>query len=615
MSSQTLPHPSSQSSTNVLSGVQNLQNPTINRAVFNNISGGDQFNYSTFAHPAKTLWDTIAGVGATYDSGLQFARGSCLHGTRQAVLQDIHKWITSEGASPPVCWLSGPAGVGKSAIALTVASSCAKDNELAASFFFFRSDLKRNNPDFLMLTIAHGLCTTIPPLRRVIDQKIEDNPNLLEATLERQFEELIVRPLLSVAHKQQRWWRRVQKRLLPWSIHTNPKLVVVDGLDECSDNDTQQRIISILTSAYRQSPHFPLRLLICSRPEAWIRESFSLPNIYPLSKQIILDESYLPHKDIEWYLRHEFTSICINTRYSRVTFPNPWPSDAEIQHLVQNACGQFIYVSTVMKFVRAEYSHPITQLHIILDNPTHQISQKSPFAELDNLYHIIVSANPEQGKVLLILSTIILLPKFDDGLEPTPEFIELFLGLPTGDVDLSLRGMHSVLDIGGQGDNIRIYHTSFMEYLCDKSRSGEFCIDTLEQHNLLASQWLAVLGRLCTSPVERWGPSMDILLERWAEFCSSNKSPSKQLLQDLASLNPLNILMAACIHIPSQPKTKRLRTHWIHWSSFLHTFQTISFWLEHMDKSVHHENMEHFKDVQDYFHMHGSLDAANGTVH
>ncbi|KAF9260216.1 hypothetical protein L218DRAFT_907393, partial [Marasmius fiardii PR-910] len=170
-------------------------NPTITGGEFSNVGRDLIRNYhTTVASPHKTLWNAIAGVGASYDSELQSARGECLSGTRKAALQDIYEWSTSKSRSFPVCWLSGPTGVGKSAIMLTFAKLCAKNDGLGASFFFFRPDPKRNKPDFLMLTIAHGLGTTMPFLRRVIDQKIAADPRILESSLERQFEELVVSP-------------------------------------------------------------------------------------------------------------------------------------------------------------------------------------------------------------------------------------------------------------------------------------------------------------------------------------------------------------------------------------------------------------------------------------
>ncbi|KAG7094247.1 hypothetical protein E1B28_007852 [Marasmius oreades] len=513
-------------------------NHMFNGTQYSTINGGEFYNvgrdlvrnfHTTVASSHKTLWDAIAGVGASYNSDLQFARGNCLPGTREAVLRDIYEWSASGSDSPPVCWLSGTVGVGKSAIALTVAKSCAENNRLAASFFFFRFDPKRNNPSFLMLTIAHGLVTVIPSLRPIIHDKIAADPRILEATLEDQFRELIVLPLLNVSpslivHPSltgppssivhplltgppslnvslpltispslnsslsligsmacwiQRWWRHVPEQplpqlvpqlvqeqpSLPQSVHKHPNLVIIDGLDECNDGDTQLRLISILMSAYQQSPHLPLRLLICSRPESWIREAFDLPNNCILTKHIKLDDSYLPNKDIEQYFRSEFANIRTNTKYKQVEFPNPWPSEADIQRLVENASAQFIYATTAMKVVKAEFFNPIKQLRIILDHPSNRISSKSPFPELDNLYHIILSTNPEQDTLLSILSAILLLP----GTAKNPEFIELLLGFSPGEVDLSLRGMHSVLKICGPKYNIQVYHTSFTDYLCTKS--------------------------------------------------------------------------------------------------------------------------------------------------
>ncbi|KAF9260624.1 hypothetical protein L218DRAFT_907029, partial [Marasmius fiardii PR-910] len=126
----------------------NAHNITIGHAEINNI-GGNQFNVSPSKDAPRTLWDAVAGVGASHDSGLQFDRGHCLPGTREEVRRMIHEWRKSNFA-PPVCWLSGTAGVGKSAIALTVAEESEK-NGLVASFFFFRSDPRRNNSRFLIL--------------------------------------------------------------------------------------------------------------------------------------------------------------------------------------------------------------------------------------------------------------------------------------------------------------------------------------------------------------------------------------------------------------------------------------------------------------------------------
>ncbi|KAL0563558.1 hypothetical protein V5O48_018508, partial [Marasmius crinis-equi] len=151
---------------------------------------------TTISNPHKSLWDAIAGVGASHRAKQQYSCGECLEGTRIEVLRIIHDWRTSDSDVPPICWLSGPAGVGKTAIAMTVVKSCEEDR-LIESFFFFRFDPKRNNPSALTLAIAHGLGVTIPRLESVTDDRITADPKILEATLELQFRELVLKPSLS----------------------------------------------------------------------------------------------------------------------------------------------------------------------------------------------------------------------------------------------------------------------------------------------------------------------------------------------------------------------------------------------------------------------------------
>ena len=47
-----------------------------------------------------------------------------------------------------------------------------------------------------------------------------------------------------------------------------------------------------------------------------------------------------------------------------------------------------------------------------------------------------------------------------------------------------LRGMHSVLDIGGSSDVIGLFHNSFREYLLDLNRSGSFYIGGTEDNHI-----------------------------------------------------------------------------------------------------------------------------------
>ncbi|KAL0072848.1 hypothetical protein AAF712_000611 [Marasmius tenuissimus] len=439
---------------------------------------------TTVSNPHEALWRTVAAVGASHTSEQQYTRGMCLEGTRQEALGDIHTWRTSGDPSRPICWLFGTAGVGKSAIAMTVARACEEDG-LVASFFFFRSDPKRNNPSALMPTITLGFRSKFPSLRTFIDERIHRDPSILEANLEDQFRELVLKPSLHMK----------QLGLEAESVQKVPNLVIIDGLDECGDEDTQLRILTIILSSYRQLPSTwsPLRFLICSRPEAWIQEAFDEVHLSRVTKHIALNNASQTDLDIERYLIRELGAIRTSRKFSRIRFPSPWPSKEDLRWLVRKASSQFVYAATAVKIVKSPYSNPVDQLRTILDYDPENPPSDSPFPELDRLYHFILSVNPNREKLLLVLAAILITaPDIYHHGPHSPESIEILLELAPGDVDVTLRGMYSVLDI--HEDNITVSHTSFSDYLFDRTRSRVFFIDEAAQTHFLARRWLQALS-------------------------------------------------------------------------------------------------------------------------
>ncbi|KAF8225376.1 hypothetical protein L208DRAFT_1227856, partial [Tricholoma matsutake] len=62
---------------------------------------------------------------------------TCQPETRTRVLEEIRSWADST-TTTPICWLSGPAGTGKTTVAHTIAEEYNKRGRLAATFFFWR---------------------------------------------------------------------------------------------------------------------------------------------------------------------------------------------------------------------------------------------------------------------------------------------------------------------------------------------------------------------------------------------------------------------------------------------------------------------------------------------
>ena len=83
-------------------------------------------------------------MDATYDSQERHPAPRCLPGTRKEVLEKIETWAKAGSEGKRILWLHGPAGARKSAIAQTVAETCAGRGELAAGFFFAPTVATRN---------------------------------------------------------------------------------------------------------------------------------------------------------------------------------------------------------------------------------------------------------------------------------------------------------------------------------------------------------------------------------------------------------------------------------------------------------------------------------------
>ncbi|THU85763.1 hypothetical protein K435DRAFT_805638 [Dendrothele bispora CBS 962.96] len=467
-----------------------------------NTIGGDQINFTDSKGTGlRLLYQEIAQVGAFYDSEDRFPPPRCHPQTREAVLADISAWITEQNTSLQnsnqdsvrssqrlVHWLYGPAGVGKSAIAQTLAESL-KDSHLAATFFFSRSSSKRNNPRTLFTTVAYCLAVSgNTELRAAIDKVIRDDPALLSASIKSQFLKLVVKPLESLPRER---WRNL------------PKVVIIDGLDECQGSDSQRRVLTTILSLLvdekgRPRYRIPLRFLIASRPEPQIRDIFNKPKYLDITTRTELGDNYSTSRDIERYLRDSFHKIARTSDAMRGV-PLPWPSHGVIDNLVQKASGQFIYASTLLKYVSDEYSHPVEQLELALGLP---IGDPDAFSDLDLLYRQIMSSSRNRPRLLqilgafnclrdnsisqienmLLLSPGVVLPALHDA-GAAPWCLALSdLGHEL-DYDLHLRSYDTLAKIS-------ICHPYFYPPALDPNCGDWYFIDFSKGHSLLAKCYL-----------------------------------------------------------------------------------------------------------------------------
>ena len=264
---------------------------------------------------------------ATMDSS---SRPECLPGTRVELLDILTNWLMapSEGQKN-ILWLNGVAGSGKSTISTTIAQRFLALRRRGAFLHFDRNDQVNSNPAAFIRTLSHQLARFNPLIREAICKQLEAKPGLETAPISTQFEELVRKPLNSIA-------------LLS---SEGPIIIVIDSLDECGDAATRADLLKVLRDGLAKLP-LVFRVLVTSRDERDIHHLLSTPNV--VAKPLPLSDPTVNH-DIALYLRHSLQEI----RTEDHDLPLGWPVKEDLGRLGSLAGGLFIWASTAIKFIVA----------------------------------------------------------------------------------------------------------------------------------------------------------------------------------------------------------------------------------------------------------------------
>ena len=407
--------------------------------------------------------------GAFHNSEERYDPPKCHPHTRKAVLKKIMDWVKDANKVALILWLYGPAGAGKSAIMQTIAELLEKAGLLAVAFFFSRNVAGRNDKTALVATLVYQLVKSLPEIRAHVLEAVEGDPALFSCSIQAQIEALIIKPLNAVA---------TDETLAP-TLLSHPRLIILDGLDECRTT-SQTHVLNALSTAVKHL-HIPLCFLIASRPEHDIRQAFNDRNsLGSLSFSIALDDAYQADDDIQVFLQSTFDEIK-RKHPSRGHFPISWPSVEDIRRLVRKSSGQFIFASTVAKYVNSHRHWPPDRLKIIFGQSAP--GQETPFAELDSLYHLILSSVADTEKLEDVLMFLVLRPlsQLDSPLlTSTRTLIEKFLFYRPGELDMILTDVHSIIyvpPLGYEFGVVRFFQASLPDFLLDRSRSMDLFLD------------------------------------------------------------------------------------------------------------------------------------------
>ncbi|KAF5314421.1 hypothetical protein D9619_011993 [Psilocybe cf. subviscida] len=395
-------------------------------------------------------WNAILNSGGRADAV------RCYPGTREAVMEQIETWISPQDPTgQPIFWLSGPAGAGKSAIAQSIAERCLARGIPIANFFFFRADSTRNHATPLVATLLCQIFDICPAIKWRIHDFISQNFHIFDRSIEQQLKALMFSALI---YPGQAWARR-QKIVL-----------ILDGLDECSSDLTQQEILRSLHYIVTQKDS-PFIALISSRAEPHLMRSFN--TIHAQVARLYLDaNNFSSSDDIRRFVTGEFKEIK-ETHHLARTLDADWPSTADIESIVRKSSGHFIYATTVMRFIQTSPESPVLSLEKV--EGVRPVENDSPFAQLDAIYtHILAKARnwPRTREILAAQ----VLPDIEDASRlPGTSYMLNVLGYYPNELSSYTSDLTSLIKV--ESGAVEFYHTSLGDFLLDKRRSGEFFID------------------------------------------------------------------------------------------------------------------------------------------
>ncbi|RXW16606.1 hypothetical protein EST38_g9256 [Candolleomyces aberdarensis] len=334
---------------------------------------------------------------ALHDSDYRFDPPKCDEDTRVEVTGELMGWIQDRDSPQRLLCMTGAAGSGKSALQQTVAEECSGLDILASTFFFSSTDPTRNTVSAVIPTIAYQLGFNNPTLREAISAAVNKDPLIFKKSLKTQMNRLIITP-----------FEDLSKAILKPELTALPYAILIDGLDECTDEQRQAELLATIDDCLIQNDPLPFRVFITSRPEWAIRSALEVAgHLYDKAYHIQLSDQYDASGDIRRVLWRRLRDIGRRSGDTRAQSPS-WPSKEEIETLVVNASGQFIYAATVIKFVSERRSSPVDRLRSVVTWTPEDRAQ--PFAALDLLYTNILSAakeayeaaHPERDFLLLL---------------------------------------------------------------------------------------------------------------------------------------------------------------------------------------------------------------------
>ena len=398
----------------------------------------------------------------------------CMKGTRVSLLNDLHQW-SMDVTAPPIFWLDGMAGTGKSAIAREFCRSLHETKRLGGSFFCLRGHESRANVKRILPTLSWFLARQNLQYQMTLLEILRDEPDVADYAIKRQLEFLLEKPLLPGSVDQQ---------------CTPPLVLSIDALDECADAEEVKQLLNKLLDV---SKDLPLKFFLTSRPERHIVAHFqsSHSEIHRILRLHDIEQDIV-EADILLYLNGQLRNIRLANSPSM--FPAGWPALKDVHILTRLSGKLFIYAFTAVNFIaarnHAERLQTLTRLTVDNCQPHH--------GPLDKMYSLVLSAALDPDECTLeeicmtkrILGTIIAIR------EPLrlSDLAKLLVVAPV-DIWANTDRIRAIVNVPPSGEDgvVSTFHTSFVDFLTTERAPEKMRIRLSAAHRDLADGCLKTM--------------------------------------------------------------------------------------------------------------------------